>query len=95
MKRLYFKTSAEWREWLQSNHDKATSIWLVFFKKDTGRSSIDYEVAVEEALCFGWIDSIIKKKDEEEYARKFTPRHDNSKWSEVNKKRVEKLIQDG
>ena len=54
--------------------------------------SVDYDAAVEEALCFGWIDSIIKKVDEESYARKFTPRKDDSRWSELNRKRVEKLI---
>lgn len=94
MQQIYFKTSAAWREWLQNNHDKTNGVWLLFFKKGTGKSSIEYEVAVEEALCFGWIDSIIKKIDDEKYVRKFTPRKDKSKWSELNKKRVEKLIQD-
>ena len=94
MKQLYLKTADEWREWLQNNHDKTTEVWLVFFKKNTGKPSMEYEAAVEEALCFGWIDSIIKKIDDEKYVRKFTPRRDNSKWSELNKKRVERLIQD-
>jgi len=92
MKQLYFSSSQEWREWLKHYHDKETEVWLIFFKKDTGKPSIEYELAVEEALCFGWIDSIIKKIDEAKYARKFTPRKDNSKWSELNKKRVAKLI---
>ncbi len=92
MKQLYFKTSQEWREWLANNNDKETEIWLIFFKKDTGKPSMEYESSVEEALCFGWIDSIIKKIDESKYARKFTPRKDNSNWSEANKKRVERLI---
>lgn len=92
MKQLYFKTSQEWREWLANNNDKETEIWLIFFKKNTGKQSIEYESSVEEALCFGWIDSLIKKIDESKYARKFTPRKDNSKWSESNKKRVERLI---
>ncbi|MFQ5770900.1 MAG: YdeI family protein [bacterium] len=93
MKSLYFKTPQEWRTWLQSNHDMETEVWLIFFKKDTRKPTLDYEAAVEEALCFGWIDSIIKKIDESKFARKFTPRKDSSKWSAINKKRVEKLIQ--
>ena len=72
MKSIYFRTPQEWRTWLQSNHDKETEVWLIFFKKDI-RPSLDYESAVEEALCFGWIDSIIKKIDESRFARKFTP----------------------
>jgi len=95
MKRLYVKTKTEWRVWLQKNHDKVEELWLIFYKKGTGKPSIDYEVAVEEALCFGWIDSIIKKIDEERYVRKFTPRKDNSVWSESNKKRVKKVIKEG
>ncbi|UCE08612.1 MAG: YdeI/OmpD-associated family protein [bacterium] len=92
MKRVHFKTSDEWREWLKSNHDKENEMWLIFFKKETGEPSIEYEAAVEEALCFGWIDSIIKKIDEKRYVRKFTPRKDSSKWSELNKNRIAKLI---
>jgi uncharacterized protein YdeI (YjbR/CyaY-like superfamily) len=91
----YSKTPAEWREWLRNNHDRSTGVWLVFHKKESGLPSIDYEDAVNEALCFGWIDSIIKKIDEEQYARKFTPRNNNSIWSESNKVRVEKLIRSG
>ncbi len=93
MKQLYLKTTNEWREWLQNNHDKETEIWLIFFKKESGEPSIEYESAVEEAICFGWIDSIIKKIDDAKYARKFTPRKDNSRWSELNKKRVARLIE--
>ena len=95
MKRLYVKTKTEWRKWLQKNHDKVEEEWLIFYKKGTGKPSIDYEVAVEEALCFGWIDSLVKKIDEERYARKFTPRKDKSVWSESNKKRVKKVIKEG
>jgi len=95
MKSLYFKTLQEWRTWLESNHDEETEIWLIFYKKDTGKPFLDYEAAVEEALCFGWIDSIIKKIDESRFARKFTPRKDNSTWSAINKKRVERLIKSG
>lgn len=93
MKQLHFKTPQAWRDWLHKNHDREPEgVWLIFFKKDTGKASVDYNAAVEEALCYGWIDSIIKKLDDEKYARKFTPRKHDSKWSELNKKRVEKLI---
>jgi uncharacterized protein YdeI (YjbR/CyaY-like superfamily) len=95
VKCLYFKTPKEWRAWLHSNHDKETELWLIFYKKYTKKPTIDYETAVEEALCFGWIDSIIKKIDESAFARKFTPRKNNSNWSPSNKKRVERLIISG
>lgn len=94
MKQLCFTTSQEWREWLHKNHDQETEVWLVFYKKKTGKPCISYDAAVEEALCFGWIDSIVRKIDEEKYAQKFTPRKDKSKWSESNKNRIAKLIQE-
>ena len=92
MDEMYFKTSSEWRTWLAGNHDKSSGIWLVFYKKVSGKPSLSYETAIEEALCYGWVDSIIRKIDEEKYVRKFTPRRNNSKWSESNKKRVARLI---
>lgn len=95
MKQLYLQTAAEWRAWLAENHDRASEIWLVCYRKDTGKPTIDYESAVEEALCFGWIDSIIRKMDHERFARKFTPRKPESNWSPSNKKRVERLIASG
>ena len=95
MKQLYVKTRDEWREWLSEHHNTESEVWLVFFKKETGRPSVEYEYSVEEALCFGWIDSIIKKIDAEKYARKFTPRKPDSKWSKLNKKRVAKVMKEG
>jgi len=95
MKQVYAANRAEWREWLANNHRKESGIWLVFYKKHTGRPSLEYNAAVEEALCFGWIDSIIKRLDEDRYVRKFTPRKANSRWSELNKKRVKELISKG
>jgi len=92
---LYFKTTKEWRAWLGENHDKEAELWLIFYKKETGKPTLEYEAAVEEALCFGWVDSIIKKIDEQQFARKFTPRKDDSKWSPLNKSRVERLIKSG
>jgi uncharacterized protein YdeI (YjbR/CyaY-like superfamily) len=85
----------DWRKWLEKNHDHEKEVWLVYFRPLSGRTNIDYEASVEEALCFGWIDSIIQKMDEEKYARKFNPRRLDSKWSESNKRRVVKLIREG
>jgi uncharacterized protein YdeI (YjbR/CyaY-like superfamily) len=86
---------ADWRAWLEKNHDREKEIWLVYFKPASGRTNIGYEASVEEALCFGWIDSIIQKIDEQKYARKFNPRRLDSKWSGPNKSRVVKLIRAG
>jgi len=95
MKQVYVKTRNEWREWLNQNHDKSSGIWLVFYKKQTGKPTLEYDDAVEEALCFGWIDSIIKKIDDEKYVRKVTPRKAVSRWSELNKKRITNLTKQG
>jgi uncharacterized protein YdeI (YjbR/CyaY-like superfamily) len=95
MKKLYLDNSEDWREWLSRSHDRETEIWLVFYKKGSGKPTIEYEHAVEEALCFGWIDSIIRNIDEVSYAHKFTPRKDNSIWSASNKRRVKKLLGEG
>ncbi|MBN1291999.1 MAG: YdeI/OmpD-associated family protein [Candidatus Latescibacteria bacterium] len=92
---LYVADREQWREWLEVHYSDKKVVWLIFYKKHTGQPSISYDEAVEEALCFGWIDSIIKRIDNDIYARKFTPRDSASKWSESNKKRVEKLLADG
>ena len=91
----YVKNREEWREWLQKNYDTKSETWLLFYKKHTGKPSISYGHSVEEALCFGWIDSIIKKIDEDKYVRKFTPRKNTSNWSNLNKKRMLKMIKAG
>lgn len=91
-KKLYLQTREEWRDWLKSNHHRQEGIWLVYYKKHTGKPRIPYEDAVEEALCFGWIDSIVKRVDEETYVQKFTPRRKRSVWSKLNKTRALKLI---
>jgi len=95
MEHVYVKTRAQWREWLTRNHDRNKGIWLVFFRKGTQKPTLTYDEAVEEALCFGWIDSIIKKLDDERYLRKVTPRRAGSRWSSANRKRIEKLMQQG
>ncbi len=92
---LYVTDRKKWRQWLKEHHAAATTIWLVFYKKETGQPVIPYDDAVEEALCFGWIDSIVKKIDENRYVRKFTPRQPSSQWSQLNKTRVKKMIRSG
>lgn len=94
-KTLTVRNGTEWRTWLEANHDKEQEIWLVYFKPASGKTGIDYETSVEEALCYGWIDSISQKINEEKYVRKFNPRREKSFWSAVNKKRMDKLIAEG
>jgi uncharacterized protein YdeI (YjbR/CyaY-like superfamily) len=96
VKQVHVTSRTQWRQWLSRNHAREKAgIWLVFHKKKCGKPSLGHEVSVEEALCFGWIDSIIKRIDDQTYCRKFTPRKDDSKWSKINKKRVEKIIKEG
>ncbi len=95
MKQLYITDRNQWRDWLAEHHDAETGIWLVFYKKATSKPTLDYEAAVEEALCFGWIDSIIKRIDDERYVRKFTPRKQRSNWSAPNRKRASLMIRAG
>lgn len=84
-----------WRDWLAENHDKATGIWLVYHKKNSGTPSVSYDEAVEEALCYGWIDSVPNKMDEARYKQLFSPRRPKSPWSRVNKIRIEQLLANG
>ena len=95
MKTIEVKDRAAWRNWLAANHNTKTEVWLVYYKKASGKPSLDYGETVEEALCYGWVDSIIKKLDEARYVRKFTPRKDDSQWSQSNIKRVEQCIKKG
>ena len=88
-------TLAEWRDWLAANHDRAVGVWLVYYKKFSGKASITYEAAVEEALCFGWVDSQGNKLDDERTMLYFAPRQAGSGWSQPNKERVERLIAGG
>jgi uncharacterized protein YdeI (YjbR/CyaY-like superfamily) len=95
VKTLYVKKREVWRKWLERKYDKEKEIWLIYYKAHTKKPSIPYNDSVEEALCFGWIDSIIKRIDDEKFARKFTPRTNINKWSESNKERIRKLIKEG
>ena len=92
---LYVKNREEWRNWLLNNFDSKPEIWLIYYKKHTSKPRIPYNDAVEEALCFGWIDSIIKRVDKKIYVQKYTPRKARSIWSDLNKKRAEKMIKTG
>jgi len=94
-KTLYVTSRDEWRDWLTKHGQSETEVWLIYYKKDSGRPRIPYDHAVEEALCFGWIDSIVKRMDDQKFAQKFTPRRDGSRWSALNTRRVRKLIQEG
>ena len=94
-KTLYVTHRDEWRNWLEKNHNKKIDIWLIYYKKHTGKPRIPYDDAVEEALCYGWIDSIVKRIDDERFMQKFTPRQENSMWSAHNKKRALEMIRLG
>lgn len=84
-----------WRAWLGRHHETVREVWLVFWKKHTRRRCLSYEEAVQEALCFGWIDSVITRLDEDRYAQKMTPRTDRARWSESNRRRLRTLLAAG
>ena len=89
--RVELDDRAAWRAWLEANHDSSSGVWLVTFKKSAGRPRVEYDAAVEEALCFGWVDSKSRSVDDERTSLYFTPRKPKSSWSESNVARVEKL----
>lgn len=89
------KTLFEWREWLAKHHATKSEIWIVFYKKHTGKQIAPYQDIVDEALCFGWIDGIEKRIDDERYALRFTPRKKKSNWSATNIARYKKLLKAG
>ena len=92
MKLKFFETPAKFRAWLQEHHKTADELWVGFYKKATGKPSITWQEAVDEALCFGWIDGIRKSVDAERYTNRFTPRRRGSFWSAVNTRRAHELI---
>jgi uncharacterized protein YdeI (YjbR/CyaY-like superfamily) len=92
---LYVKKRTQWRRWLETNHAKASHIWLVYCNQASGKPTISYEDSMEEALCFGWIDGIIKKIDADKYTRRFTPRKPGSAWSEINVERYDRVKKAG
>jgi len=95
LERYYARDRQEWRDWLAKNHVTAPGVWLIYYKKESGQPRVDYADAVEEALCFGWIDSTANKLDDERYMQFFSPRKPKSVWSKSNKQRVARLIEQG
>lgn len=95
MKLLTVTDRAKWRAWLEKHHDKESEIWLVYYRKASGKPRISYNDSVEEALCFGWIDSTQKGIDDERFAQRFTPRRRLGGLSEMNKQRVRRLAREG
>jgi len=87
LKTLEVRSRRQWREWLAKHHASTSGVWLVFYKQHTGLKSMPYEDGVREALCFGWIDSLVKRLDDDRYALKVTPRQPTSKWSDINRRR--------
>ena len=92
---LEVRDRGAWRQWLGAHHADVSNVWLVFHRKHAGIASIPYDDAVEEALCFGWIDSLVRRVDDNRYVRKFTPRRPDSVWSPTNKARAERMIATG
>jgi uncharacterized protein YdeI (YjbR/CyaY-like superfamily) len=94
-KTLYAKNRKEWRAWLAKHHKTAPEIWLIYYKKESGKPRIPYNDAVEEALCYGWIDSLLKPIDAKKYAQRYSPRKKTSKLSDMNRERVRRLMKSG
>jgi uncharacterized protein YdeI (YjbR/CyaY-like superfamily) len=92
---LRVSSRQEWRGWLSQHHADSKEIWLVYYKKSSGKTGITYDESVEEALCFGWVDGAIKGIDEDTYAGRFTPRRAKSPWAASNRSRVVRLLQEG
>jgi uncharacterized protein YdeI (YjbR/CyaY-like superfamily) len=91
---LYVHRVADWRAWLRKHHKTSHEIWLVYYRKDSGKPRISYNDSVDEALCFGWIDSTAKKLDADRFAQRFTPRRPGSKTSEMNRARGRRLVRE-
>lgn len=94
-KYLAFASSSEWRAWLELNHATEREAWLIHYRKGVAKDTLTYEQAVEEALCFGWIDGLLRKIDNEKFTLRYSPRKPRSIWSAANQRRVEKLIGEG
>jgi uncharacterized protein YdeI (YjbR/CyaY-like superfamily) len=95
LKTFLAQTVDQWRDWLAAHHASESEVWLIFHKRHTGVASIVHEDALDEALCFGWVDSLVKRLDDRRYAIKFTPRRADSRWSPANRKRYAALKASG
>ena len=94
-RRVHFRSRKEWRAWLQAHHAKESEIWLTHYRVSSSQPGVRHQEAVEEALCFGWIDGQLKKIDDERYKLRYSPRRPNSPWSRINREKAEKLIRSG
>ena len=92
---IFFKDNETWRRWLEKNHDKETEVWILTYKVHTGRKCLRYFEALDEALCWGWIDSRVRRMDDEKHLMRFAPRKPKSIWSLSNRGRVERLVKQG
>ena len=92
---IFFRTSAQFRSWLEKNHATCSQQWIGFYRKNSGRPSMSWPEAVDESLCFGWIDGLRKSIDADSYKIRFTPRRSNSNWSEINIRRMQQLMREG
>lgn len=95
MEPVFFNTPAEFRQWLEENHDKKTEIWVGFWKKISGKTGVNYDQALDEALCYGWIDGIARTYNEQSYMQRFTPRRSKSVWSKINTQHIARLLKEG
>ena len=94
-KPIFFSSPQEFYEWLEQNHETADEVYLGYWKKHTGKPTLTWSEAVDQALCFGWIDGRLNRIDDERHMQRFTPRRPNSNWSNVNVAKVERLIEEG
>ncbi len=92
---MKFSTRAQWRRWLEKHHQSEPEIWLEFVKAHTGRRTFSYVEAVEEAICFGWIDTTVRRIDDEHYIQRFTPRANDRNWSKINIERFDRMEREG
>ena len=90
-KTFYADSQESWRKWLSDNHEKEKSVWLIIYKMESNIPSVYYSEAVDEALCFGWVDSLVNKRDNESYYQYFARRNPKSNWSKINKEKVASL----
>jgi uncharacterized protein YdeI (YjbR/CyaY-like superfamily) len=95
MDALFFSSPAEFRAWLEEHHDTSSEVWVGYWKKATGKPSLTWSEAVDEALCFGWIDGKLQRIDEERHRQRFTPRRPTSRWSAINVAKVAELRAEG
>lgn len=95
MKPVKMSSRAQWRKWLEKNHDRVNEVWLLFVKAHTGKRTFAYVEAVEEAICFGWIDTTVRSIDDDHYMQRFTPRSNDRNWSKINIERFDRMEAEG